>query len=89
MESLALYPVSNVATWSEAIIKPVLDFATATAFSFERRVTKSMGDSFTLLSSFISGATTSKSSPRLSSIAFLNGEDEARMSDTERLKIVK
>jgi hypothetical protein len=37
----------------------------------------------------ISGATTSKSSPSLSSIAFLNGEDEARMSDTERLKIVK
>ena len=48
-----------------------------------------MGDSFAFLASFISGATTLKVSPRLSRIAFLNGDDEARMSDTKRLKIVK
>ena len=89
MESFSFNPVSNVATWSEAIIKPDFDFDTASAFSFERRVTRSMGDSFSFLVSFIFGATTLKSSPSLSRIAFLYGEDEARMSDTRRLKIVK
>ena len=48
-----------------------------------------MGDSFTFLVSFISGATTLNSSPSLSRIAFLYGDDEARMSDTDVLIIVK
>ena len=89
MKSSKLSPEPKVATWSEAIIRPVWDLDTAKAFSFDNRVTKSMGDSFTFRDSLILGATTSKLSPSLSRIAFLNGEDEARMSDTKRLKIVK
>jgi len=77
-------PKPKVATWSEAIISPECNLATFFAFAAANRNTKSYGVSPSCRASSISGEAATKVTPSFSKMAFLKGEDDARMSGTGR-----